>query len=77
MADDKFPTVLVRWEGNNSKRCDNTKEEILVSNIVAINKTAVIESSLDQISVGRSIDSRVSLYYLWQELMNRHGEKER
>ena len=56
MADKKFPTILVRWEGNNSKRYDNTKEEILVSNIVAINKTAVIEPSLDQISVGDHIE---------------------
>ena len=56
MADEMFPTVLVRWEGNNSKRYDNTKEEILVSNIVAINKTAVIEPSLDQISVGDHIE---------------------
>ena len=56
MADEMFPTVLVRWEGNNSKRYDNTKEEILVSNIVAINKTAVIEPSLNQISVGNHIE---------------------
>ena len=56
MADEMFPTVLVRWECNNSKRYDNTKEEILVSNIVAINKTAVIEPSLDQISVGDHIE---------------------
>ena len=56
MADEMFPTLLVRWEGNNSKRYDNTKEEILVSNIVAINKTAVIEPSLDQISVGDHIE---------------------
>ena len=56
MADEMFPTVLVRWEGNNSKRYDNTKEEILVSNIVAINKTAVIEPSLNQISVGDHIE---------------------
>ena len=56
MADEMFPTVLVRWEGNNSKRYDNTKEEILVCNIVAINKTAVIEPSLDQISVGDHIE---------------------
>ena len=52
----KFPTVFVRWEGNNSKQYDNTKEEILVSNIVAISKTAVIEPSLDQISVGGHIE---------------------
>ena len=56
MADEKFPTVLVRWEGNYSKRYDNTKEEILVSNSVAINKTAVIESFLNQISVGDHIE---------------------
>ena len=56
MADEKFPTVFVRWEGNNSKRYDNTKEEIFVSNIVAINKTAVIEPSLNQISVGDHIE---------------------
>ena len=56
MADEKFPTVLIRWEGNNSKRYNNTKEEILVSNIVAVNKTAVIEPSLDQISVGDHIE---------------------
>ena len=56
MADEKFPTVLIRWEGNNSKRYDNTKEEIFVSNIVAINKTAVTEPSLNQISVGDHIE---------------------
>ena len=56
MADEKFPTVLVRWEGNNSKRYDHTKEEIFLSNIVAINKTAVIEPSLDQLSVGDHIE---------------------
>ena len=56
MADEMFPTVLVRWEGNNSKRYDNTKKEIFVSNIVAINKTAVIEPSLNQISVGDHIE---------------------
>ena len=55
MADEKFPTVLVRWEGNNSKRYDNTKE-IFVSNIVASNKTAVIEPSINQISVGDHIE---------------------
>ena len=56
MADEKFPTVLVRWEGNNSKRYDGTKEEILLSNVVAINKTAVIEPSFDQLSVGDHIE---------------------
>ena len=56
IADEKFPTVLVQWEGNNSKQYDNTKEEIVVSNIVAINKMAVIEPSLDQISVGDHIE---------------------
>ena len=54
MADEKFPTVLVRWEGNNSKRYDH----IFMSNIVAINKTAVIEPSLDQLSVGDHIEHR-------------------
>ena len=56
MAYEKFPTVLVRWEGNNSKRYDGTKEEILLSNVVAINKTAVIEPSFDQLSVGDHIE---------------------
>ena len=56
MADEKFPTVLVRWEGNNSKRYDHTKEEIFLSNNVAINKTAVIEPSLDLLSVGDHIE---------------------
>ena len=56
MADEKFQTVFVRWEGNNSKRYDHTKEEILLSNIVAINKTAVIEPSFDQLSVGDHIE---------------------
>ena len=56
MADEKFPTVFVRWEGNNSKRYDHTKEEILLSNIVAINKTALIEPSFDQLSVGDHIE---------------------
>ena len=56
MADKKFPTVFVRWEGNNLKRYDHTKEEILLSNIVAINKTAVIEPSFDQLSVGDHIE---------------------
>jgi len=40
MAKDKLPTILVRWEGNQSKRYDNTMEEIWLSSIVAINKTA-------------------------------------
>ena len=56
MADEKFPPVLVRWEGNNSKQYDGTKEEILSSNVVAINKTAVIEPSFDQLSVGDRIE---------------------
>ena len=56
MADEKFSTVLVRLEGNNSKRCDGTKEEMLLSNVVAINKTAVIEPSFDQLSVGDHIE---------------------
>ena len=56
MADEKFPTVLIQWEGNNSKRYDHTKEEIFLSNIVAINKTAVIEPSFDQLSVGDHIE---------------------
>ena len=61
MVDKKFPTVLVRWEGNNSKQYDGTKEEILLSNVVAINKmamnkTAVIEPSFDQLSVGNHIE---------------------
>ena len=51
MADEKFPPVLVQWEGNNSKRYDSTKEEILLSNVVAINKTAVIEPSFDQLTL--------------------------
>ena len=38
MADEKFPTVLVQWEGNNSKRYDDTKEEILLSNVVAVQR---------------------------------------
>ncbi len=41
MSDDKLPTILVRWEGNRSKRYDKTKEEIWLANIVAINETAV------------------------------------
>ena len=49
--DEKFRTVFVRWEGNNLKRYDHTKEEI-----VAINKTAVIEPSFDQLSVGDHIE---------------------
>ena len=56
MADEKFPTVFVRWEDNNSKQYDHTKEEILLSNIVAINKTAVTEPSFDQFSVGDHIE---------------------
>ena len=56
MADEKFPLVLVRWEGNNLKRYDHTKEEIFLSNTVAINKTAVIEPSLNQVSVGDHIE---------------------
>ena len=56
MANEKFSTVLIRWEGNNSKRYDGTKEEILLSNVVAINKTAVIEPSFDQLSVGDHIE---------------------
>ena len=40
----------------NSKRYDHTREEILLSNIVAINKTAVIEPSFNQLSVGDHIE---------------------
>jgi len=35
--------LLVWWEGNHSKCYDNTVEEIWLSNIVAINKTAVVQ----------------------------------
>ena len=38
MADKKFPTVVVWWEGNNSKWYDGTKEEILLSNVVAVQR---------------------------------------
>ena len=68
MGDKKFSTVLVRWEGNNSKRFDGTKEEILLSDskissstnsysmwFPTLDKTAVIEPSFDQLSVRNHI----------------------
>lgn len=48
--------VLVRWEGNQSKRYDNKKEEVQLSSIVAINTTAVIEPTVDQLSVGDYVE---------------------
>jgi len=56
MAEEKSPTILVRWEGNQSKRYDNTEEEIWLSGVVAVNKTAVVQPSLDQLSVGDHIE---------------------
>ena len=56
MAKDKLPTILVRWEGNQSKRYDNTVDEIWLSSVVAINKTAVVQPSLAQVHVGDSIE---------------------
>ena len=56
MAKDKLPTILVRWEGNQSKRYDNTVDEIWLSSVVAINKTAVVQPSLAQVHVGDIIE---------------------
>jgi len=56
MAKEKLPTILVRWEGNQSKRYDNTVEEIWLSNVVATNETAVGQPSLDQLHVGDNIE---------------------
>jgi len=36
MAKEKLPKILVRWEGNQSKRYGNTVEEIWLSSVVAI-----------------------------------------
>ena len=56
MAGEKPPTILVRWEGNQSKRYDNKEEEIWLSGVVTVNKTAVVQPSLDQLSVGNHIE---------------------
>jgi len=56
MAKDKLPTILVRWEGNQSKRYDNTVDKIWLSSVVAINKTAVVQPSLAQLHVGDIIE---------------------
>ncbi len=53
----KSPRVLVRWEGNGSKRYDNTREEVRLASIVAINDTPVIDPTIDQLSVGDRIES--------------------
>ena len=56
MAEEKFPTVLVRWEGNQSKRYDNTEEEIWLHKVVAVNNRAVVEPSRDLLQVGDYIE---------------------
>ncbi len=56
MSDDKLPTILVQWEGNQSKRYDKTKEEIWLANIVAINETAVIDPSADEVHINDRIE---------------------
>jgi len=56
MAKEKRPTILVQWEGNQSKCYDNTVEEIWLSNVVAINKTAVVQPFPAQVHVGDNID---------------------
>ncbi len=47
----------MRWEGNGSKRYDNTKEEVRLVSIVAINDMLVIDPTIDQLSVGDRIES--------------------
>ena len=55
----KPPTVLVRWEGNQSKRYDNTEEEIWLHRVVAVNNTAVVEPSRDLLQVGDYIEYEI------------------
>ncbi len=56
MAVEKPTRILVHWKGNQSKRYENTKEEIWLSNIVAINESPVIDPSIDLVSVGDHIE---------------------
>ncbi len=55
MAVEKPTRILVNWKGNQSKRYDNTKEEIWLSNVVAINESPVINPTIDLVSVGDHI----------------------
>ena len=56
MAEGDPPTVLVRFEGNQSERHDNTEKEIWLHSVVAVNNTAVVEPSRDQLRVGDYIE---------------------
>ena len=56
MAEGDPPTILVRFEGNQSERYDNTEEEIWLHCVVAVNNTAVVEPSRDQLRVGDYIE---------------------
>ena len=56
MAEGDPPTILVRFGGNQSERYDNTEEEIWLHCVVAVNNTAVVEPSRDQLRVGDYIE---------------------
>ncbi len=56
MADEKPSRILVQWKGNQSKRYDNTKEESWLPSVVATNESAVINPSIDLVSVGDHIE---------------------
>ncbi len=70
MAVEKPTRILVHWKGNQSKRYDNTKEEIWLLNVVAINESPVIDLTIDLVSVGDHIEyefvakrGRIQLWY--------------
>ena len=51
-----MPQVLVRWEGNGSRRYDGKTEFINLSNVAAINNSPLVNPSIDQLSVGDYVE---------------------
>ena len=51
-----MPQVLVRWEGNGSRRYDGKTEFINLANVAAINNSPVVNPSIDQLSVGDYVE---------------------
>ena len=50
-----MPQVLVRWEGNGSRRYDG-KTEFITVKCAAINNSPVVNPSNDQLSVGDYVE---------------------
>ena len=58
MAKEKLPTIFVQWEGNRSKHFMTTpwRKSGYLYNVVAINKTAVVQPSLAKLHDGDNIE---------------------